>query len=374
MIDISCPRVASRRGITLLEVLISIGILAIGLTSVLGLMAAARTQAARAVVLDRAALMANNVLADAATFGLLRSGTDCFCVWRVVATGSQQVGGIWMTSGTTWRWQVPQERPSQPLVFDAFTGGDPITTNTAGLSLPTLEQPPWTDATPGSHQKCVLQGGRNARFWPGGIYGGPQYMQDGAAKENLERFLQSRDDLAYVKPQSPDDPPLNLVAGGRRVFEGAMTALLCVSGTGLGPYQAAAVVFHKREAHFVGGPGGRRTAVLCTLTSGTLQVGSLVRGAFESTTGVRSLESILRPGTIVWVPNPPPGSFHQLTSVSATVTGGTPASPIARVVLSTDKVPVLGSGTVPMTIQLLPDSVGYAERWFMPEAPGVFTQ
>ena len=42
----------SRRGITLLEVLISIGILAIGLTCVLGLVVAGRTSAARSIVYD----------------------------------------------------------------------------------------------------------------------------------------------------------------------------------------------------------------------------------------------------------------------------------------------------------------------------------
>ena len=48
----------ARRGITLMEVLISIGILAIGLTSVVSLVPAGQTQAARAVILDRAATAA----------------------------------------------------------------------------------------------------------------------------------------------------------------------------------------------------------------------------------------------------------------------------------------------------------------------------
>lgn len=61
-----------RRGITLLEVLISVGILAVGLGSVVALVPAARSQASRAVILDRAAALAANTLADAATFGLLR--------------------------------------------------------------------------------------------------------------------------------------------------------------------------------------------------------------------------------------------------------------------------------------------------------------
>lgn len=65
--------VRRRAGITLLEVLISIGILAVGLSSLVALMPAARSQAERAVVLNHAGVLAANALADAATFGLLRA-------------------------------------------------------------------------------------------------------------------------------------------------------------------------------------------------------------------------------------------------------------------------------------------------------------
>jgi prepilin-type N-terminal cleavage/methylation domain-containing protein len=61
-----------RRGITLIEVLIAIGILAVGLSSVVALIPAGRSQASRALVLDRASNLAANALSDAATFGLLR--------------------------------------------------------------------------------------------------------------------------------------------------------------------------------------------------------------------------------------------------------------------------------------------------------------
>jgi len=63
---------AGRNGITLLEVLISIGILSIGLMSVAALIPAGKAQAAKATVADRAAILAANALADAVTFGLLR--------------------------------------------------------------------------------------------------------------------------------------------------------------------------------------------------------------------------------------------------------------------------------------------------------------
>jgi type II secretory pathway pseudopilin PulG len=67
------PPSRPRAGITLLEVLISIGILAIGLSSLVALMPAARSQAERAFVLNHAGVLAANALADAATFGLLRA-------------------------------------------------------------------------------------------------------------------------------------------------------------------------------------------------------------------------------------------------------------------------------------------------------------
>jgi type II secretory pathway pseudopilin PulG len=70
--DDSHPVARHREGITLLEVLIAIGILAVGLSSVVALIPAGRSQASRAVVLDRASNLAANALSDAATFGLLR--------------------------------------------------------------------------------------------------------------------------------------------------------------------------------------------------------------------------------------------------------------------------------------------------------------
>jgi type II secretory pathway pseudopilin PulG len=65
-------QIEDRNGITLMEVLIAIGILAIGLSSVAALMPAAGSQAKKAVVADRAASMAENALADAITIGLTR--------------------------------------------------------------------------------------------------------------------------------------------------------------------------------------------------------------------------------------------------------------------------------------------------------------
>ena len=62
----------AKKGITLMEVLIAIGILAVGLSSVAALLPAGGSQAKKAVMADRAATLAENALADAVTVGLIR--------------------------------------------------------------------------------------------------------------------------------------------------------------------------------------------------------------------------------------------------------------------------------------------------------------
>jgi type II secretory pathway pseudopilin PulG len=62
-----------RPGITLLEVLISLGVLTIGLVSVVSLLPAGRSLAVKAAVYDRASALASNAAADLINRGLLRS-------------------------------------------------------------------------------------------------------------------------------------------------------------------------------------------------------------------------------------------------------------------------------------------------------------
>jgi type II secretory pathway pseudopilin PulG len=62
-----------RAGITLLEVLISLGVLTIGLVSVVSLLPAGRSLAVKAAVYDRASALASNAAADLINRGLLRS-------------------------------------------------------------------------------------------------------------------------------------------------------------------------------------------------------------------------------------------------------------------------------------------------------------
>jgi Tfp pilus assembly protein PilV len=278
-----------RRGITVLEVLIAIGILAIGLASVAAIIPAAGSQSQRAVILDRGAVLAANVLADAATFGLLRqSGTD----WTGLTVTSTSV--ILDLANTTL-----------------------LSTSTAALRDAGM----FSTATSGT-----------------------------AASAAKRLILESRDDVIVKAPATDDDPPTNQVVDGARGYEGRMTALLCLSGTGAGPYRASAVVFHGRD------PG--TLSITGTVVSGTMTVAT-------SELAGRQLGDLIRPGIVANVS----GTFHQLNAAIVQPMADSTATTTATVFLSSAKDPALGTSG---TIQFLPDSVGLAERIFWPETAGGF--
>lgn len=157
------------RGITLLEVLISIGVLSVGLVSVAALVPAGRSQAARATVMDRAGIMAANAIADACTFGLIRPAA-------LTASGT--------------------------VVID-LGGGFP------------LPPPP-----------VPVSGTARAQ----GIYSTPSAA---AAPPSYHRlFMQSRDDVVLTPPATEDDLPTNMFLDGVRAFDGRMTCMyVLASGT-----------------------------------------------------------------------------------------------------------------------------------------------
>lgn len=278
------------RGITVLEVLISIGILAIGLTSVLAIVPAAKSQSARAVILDRASTLAANVLADAATFGLLRSGSDTMTV--------------------------------------SHLAGTPVFIDPAGVG-------------------SVLGSATNGGLKQTGIYG---IGTTAASAAFHQSFLQSRDDLLVTTATtSSDDPPLNAVIDGARAFEGRMTSLLCLSGTGDGPHRASVVVFHARDPAFL--------AITGTLVDSRLAVASLAPSIPDRTAG-----EVIRPGVILW--SAANQRLHQAMSVSYDSNTNS-----FFLTLSTGTLLATGG----YQVQILPDSVGLAERTFTPETAGAFT-
>lgn len=175
-----------RHGITVLEVLIALGILAVGLASVAAIIPAAGSQGARAVILDRAAVHAANVLADAATFGLLRQ------------------------SGINWAGLTES--------------GSAVIIDLAGTGL--------TSAT-------------SATLRSAGAFSTTSSAAAPTAAMRL--LLESCDDVLVTAPATEDDPPTNRLIDGARGFEGRMTSMLCLSDMGSGRFRASVVVFHGRD-------------------------------------------------------------------------------------------------------------------------------
>jgi len=272
-------RVVAPSGITLLEVLIAIGILAIGLSSVVAIIPAARSQAARAVILDRAAALAANTLADAATFGLLRSGTDTLFV-----SGPASVIVI-DPEGTTLSGTGTVYANVQPRATGLFGGGN---------------------AAPAAAQRA---------------------------------FLQSRDDVTTSDPATEDDPPNNQMIDGVRGFKGTMSSLLCLSGTGAQPNRASVVVFHRRD-----------TTVL--KVAGTMSHSLL---SFTPPAG-RTASDIIRPGVVIW--DRQGRRFHQIVTASPNFAG------------SAFFLTLHSGSSLSTDVEILPDSVGLAERMFTPESAG----
>jgi type II secretory pathway pseudopilin PulG len=280
-----------QRGITLLEVLISIGILAIGVTSVISLVPAAGSQASRAIVLDRASAFAANVLADAATFGLL--APDC----------------VLAVTGSTPSYYLDPD--SAPLPLSYLQNSDLGRLKAAGVFATAVSTTP--------------------------------------AGEPTERLvLQSRDDIVVGPLTADDTPPNNFFdAGLVRSFDGRFTALLGVSGTTPGvPGRMSVVVFHRRDR-------ASPLAVSGTVTDLRIDATSLDASQLAG----RRLRDVVRPGAVLWAPGPVQRGFHQIIGAAIDRTDS-----FAYVTLSSGTA-LLGTHTV----QLLPDSVGLAERMYVPE-------
>lgn len=270
-----------RRGVTLLEVLLAIGILAVGLSSVVALVPAGRSQAARAVLLDRAANIAANALADAATVGLLRP--------------------------------------------DSLTG----------TTSPVLVDP--------AAATTYLGSGTLARLANTGVVG----TGTTAAPDAYHRlFAQSRDDV-LVAASTGDAPPTNSVRDGTRDFEGRTSCAYCIQfPTTPGDFgRLSVIVFHGRDPGVFG-------------VSGTIQSGQISSGTVSG----RRPQDILKPGAVLFGG----GRLHRVTSAAFT------GASSAFVTLSTGTL--LTTSTSAVSVTILPDSVGLAERPFQPEIVSGFTQ
>jgi type II secretory pathway pseudopilin PulG len=225
-----------RRGITLMEVLISIGIIAIGLTSVMSLIPAGKSEAGKAVVYDRAGTMAMNGLADAITFGLTRPDSI-----------------------------IPTSSTVATIIFDA------------NASLPAAVS---NVATAGAIKSS-------------GVLSGPS--DNTAAALTIQKLcLQGRDDVVYNRPTTDDGLLTNSYVNGIRGFEGRMTSLIALTegDTGVPPLSPgdlatlSVIVFHNRDT--------TTPIVEATITSAGLV------NLTTSLPAGRTMKSIVRPGTVLY--------------------------------------------------------------------------
>jgi len=308
------PEAGNRRGISLLEVLISIGILAIGLTSVVALVPVGKSEAGRAVILDRASLMAANALSDAVTFGLTRP--DSFTA-------------------------TPAGLPI--VVFDPVHA-------VAGSSI-------WSNAA-------------MATLKPKGALASATTTGSVALKVT-RLFAQGRDDLLYNAAAENDAPPQNNFVNGTRAFQGRTSCLISLAQTqGTGPLVAGdlakltVVVFHNRDVNAV-----TAADVTPVVISGTYNNGN---GSIVLTAPIpdgRSLKEIIRPGTVVYDGNMVATNPHLCWSQigMASIDDTNPALPVVYVTF-TGAAPNTGS------LQIRLDSVGMAERIVTLEGPGRYAR
>ncbi|MBM4012289.1 MAG: hypothetical protein FJ286_13070 [Planctomycetes bacterium] len=271
-----------RPGISLLEVLISMGILTVGLLSVLALVPAGKSQAVKATIYDRSAVMASNVAADLIARGLLRTSS-------------------WKTG-----------KGNAPIaVFDPLYSGP----NTLPPPADTLSWPPVMSS--GSTTSIAL-------------------LVDAATTGTSAAWLYSLDNVA------PDDPPLpqwsvslaNAAPAGRRAFEGLYSFLATVqtSATASPFWEAATpatltiVTFQRRDP---------TAAPVVLLPDTANDIWTYTAAALPSG---QTIKDVIRPGSLVlWLDNaakPTAARWYRVVlaaeqqpgSVALTCEGGDPDS------------------------------------------------
>lgn len=265
----TAPAIAARHGISLLEVLISMGIMTVGLLSVLSLVPAGKSQAVKAVIYDRSSVMASNVAADLISRGLLRSTS----------------------------WVTPQ--PSTPIaVFDPLynvpTGIWPLTNSAITLKADA--------ATTGAATT-----GASASAYPGAGLAG----QNAAVQAVCDVLFRSEDDPLYtLDGVGPDDPPLPRWSagsaaspGGRRSFEGLYSFLATLQTSAIGaPYWSPStpatltiVTFQRRDP--------ASAPIMFTPDVQTATDGGWTYNPSALPSG-QKIKDLVRPGTMVlWLNN-----------------------------------------------------------------------
>jgi type II secretory pathway pseudopilin PulG len=306
-----------RRGITLLEVLISLGILAVGLTSVLSLIPAGRSFAARGASADQAANMSENAIADAITFGLTK-----------IDSLTSMAGGA---------------APASPIIID------PAGAASSGT---------WAAWTSGTIQTAYLE----AAGTYSGTSAASSARRTGAAGSY---FQESRDGIVYAAPQTEDDFPANEFFGGVRAYDGrnSWIAMLtkATSGT-FAPNDRATltiITFTGRELGLIPSAGSMTPTVFVTSP-----IESLTWTAGATLVPGRENKDVVRPGAYFLLPTSPP-SVRRVVMADLN-----PANDGAAVQF--DGPPISGLGG--QTFYLIPDATSATEYSVTIEGTSDFTK
>ena len=324
-----------RNGITLMEVLIAIGILAVGLSSVAALLPAAGSQAKKAVIADRAASMAENCLADAVTIGITKPNTVRVELGPLPLSPLPLPSSPTTSGGRTCNWNR--------IVFDPL--GNPFLsedTNNDGILIAAEDIIPI-----GGPPNNLMDGLMYARLYRDGIFSG-----GGAASNDvLKLFSQGRDDLVYEEPASADALPTNQI-DNTRAFLGRTSCLWALESLNGNPIAAqntarlSAVLFHERD------PSD-------TTFTATINDAGLIRWTSSLPAG-RSIKQVFRRGVVVVRMNPnAPGA------PSMYVLRAAPEASTTSVYAMADDSRLSPPVTIPPTtdqVRILLDSVGLAQK------------
>jgi len=395
----SIPAPASaRRGITLMEVLISIGILAVGLTSVVALVPAGRSQASRGIIYDRATTMATNALADAITAGFTRFDSLTPVSEDYNGDGTLDVSsGEWDVNGNNTAEEYLSL--SEDFALDGATAADDRDGNGAvqnfGFVVCDPLGPMYTEGPfPAAVAKPVLHVGLKQQGLLAAA-GAARWTLPapgvGGAATRMALLAQGRDDLRFnLSAVGPDDPPLNLVdAGGVRSFEGRTTCMFALARIDTGIYNLGNVPV---SPPLVAGELAKLSVVVFHGRSGAFE-DALVPADYDASAGMltvetanlptgRSIKDVLKPGVVIYdgkkvhaanlwnnanvqVTGAQHERFSQVTmaSVESAAPGAT-----------SHTVYVTVTGPPPTTgpVQILVDSVGLAEQTVVLEGAGAY--
>ena len=312
---------AARRGITLMEVLISIGILAIGLTSVVSLVPAGQSQAARAVILDRAAAAVANGLHDAVTYGFTKPDAVNF---------DATPGAVWVFDPVVHR-NPPVGGTGQ--VYPGAVGAWLKLTGVYSQGAPTISAPP-------------------ATVWP-----------------ITQLVGQGRDDIVLKAGPGADDAPLNVVdANGVRMFNGRMTCLFAVARADNQSTAApeagdvaklTVVAFHNRDQ-------SDPTTGFVDATYDSASASLTITGPIP--TG-RTLKEIIRPGAVIYDSKKVLATDQYQRWSQLMMASIDPAEGINRAFVTFTSPPPSDGA-----VRILLDSVGMAEQMVVLEGPGPYSK